>query len=405
MKTYCKDVSIVDEDLVRIAIKDCLRKPKKQTRRDVLAMLAEMTNRSPSSLRQEIETVGLMQMDDVINTVVQQCIKELKEKRLILKPIWYSFRYDSSSQKWREIGIQDAKQQLFDYIAVYALNPILKRVGEFQCASVPGRGQSYGVKSINRWLKNPRIKYAIKCDIRKCYPSIDREKLMNWIKTRVKNPDLIWLIQTLIGTFREGLVIGSYLSQWLCNLYLSQVYHLIKEDLCKYRRGVRIPFVTHALFYMDDILLLGTSRGDLSKAFTQVEKKISELGLTIKPSWRKWQLGSSEFIDMMGMRIFRDHVTIRQRIFVRIRRSFTRAKKAIGTHKPINLKEAQRCVSYYGQIKGSNSYKFARKYRILKTVSMAKGVIRNETKNVHRRTDARSDDSDVRQYDANPALS
>ena len=36
-------------------------------------------------------------------------------------------------------------------------------------------------------------------------------------------------INKLISTFESGLSIGSYLSQFLCNLYMSQLYHEISE--------------------------------------------------------------------------------------------------------------------------------------------------------------------------------
>ena len=376
MKTYCKDVSITDRDLVTIAVKDCLR--KKQTRHDVVSMIADLTGADHRSVLERIQCEGLMKMRDVIDLIVDSCIAELTAKKLTLKPINYVQKFDSSSRKWRTIGVQDIRQQLYDYVAVYAMQPILRRVGEFQCASVPGRGQSYGVRKISSWLRDPRIAYAVKCDIKKCYPSIDRARLMAWLRERIRNDDLLWLIETLIGTFDRGLAIGSYLSQWLCNLWLSPVYHFAKEGLYKVRRGKRIPYVDHALFYMDDFLLLGKSKSDLGKAFRAIEKMVAEMGLTIKPSWRKWHIGSKEFIDMMGFRIYRDRVTIRQRIFLRIRRTFRRVRKRIETRKPVSLKDAQKCVSYFGKFKESNSFNLIRSLSVFRTISVSKGVIANE---------------------------
>ena len=53
---------------------------------------------------------------------------------------------------------------------------------------------------------------------------------------------LLWLIQKLIETFDEGgLSIGSYLSQFLCNLYLSQFFQpaLSTVDVPRFKLGQR----------------------------------------------------------------------------------------------------------------------------------------------------------------------
>ena len=39
------------------------------------------------------------------------------------------------------------------------MKPLLKRIGEYQCSSIKGRGQSYGIRAIKRWLKDKRIRH------------------------------------------------------------------------------------------------------------------------------------------------------------------------------------------------------------------------------------------------------
>ena len=71
----------------------------------------------------------------------------------------------------------------------------------------------------------------------------------------------------MLGSFERGLSIGSYLSQYLCNLYMSILYHEIKENMCRTRKGKRgnkrVNLVRHCLIYMDDILLIGPRKRDL----------------------------------------------------------------------------------------------------------------------------------------------
>ena len=113
----------------------------------------------------------------------------------------------------------------------------------------------------------------MKLDVKKCFESIDHEMLMNFLKRHVKNEKLLYLIQTLIDSFEKGLSIGSYLSQYLCNLYMSILYHHIMENLYKTRRGKRVSLVRHCLIYMDDILMTGSQKRDLKRAVGLVVQK------------------------------------------------------------------------------------------------------------------------------------
>ena len=89
---------------------------------------------------------------------------------------------------------------------------------------------------------------------------------------------------------------------------------------------------------------------------------------------------AGQFIDMMGFRIYRWHVTIRRRVFKRIRRNYMRVWKMIKTHKKIPLIYARRCISYNGQIKNSDSFKFKRKYRVNEIIKVCKKVVRKYDK-------------------------
>ena len=79
------------------------------------------------------ETSGKI-INPIIELLTTQIISEISNRELKLKPIWYKSKKDGSSRKIREIGIQDVKQQIYDYIAVNAMKPLLKRIGEYQCS-------------------------------------------------------------------------------------------------------------------------------------------------------------------------------------------------------------------------------------------------------------------------------
>lgn len=117
------------------------------------------------------------------------------------------------------------------------------------------------------------------------------------------------------------------------------------------------------------------------------------MGLDIKPKWTVFMTkledkknDKGQFIDMMGFRIYRWHVTIRRRIFKRIRRNYMRVWKMIRTHKIVPLIYARRCISYYGQIKNSDSMKVKKKYHVNEVIKICKKVVRNHDSEIHKRT-------------------
>jgi hypothetical protein len=257
-------------------------------------------------------------------------------------------------------------------------------------ASIRGRGTFKGAKIIQKWLKNPDIKYGAKLDIEKCYESIDRKYLMNFLNKHIKNDLLFWLISTIINTYKKGLSIGSYLSQFLCNLYLSILYHQIQERMIN-ESGNRL--VNHTLFFMDDILILGTNKEDIHKAVQNIILFTKEkLNLKIKSTWTVFKIkdidskeDKGRFVDMMGFRIYRKHITIRKRIFKRIKKIYLKVLKKYKTRKNISIEQARRVVCYYGYLKHTNSLVFRRKYKCDHIFCICKMIISQYQKNINRK--------------------
>lgn len=316
---------------------------------------------------------GKEALDPIVELIIDAIQQEIVTGQITFPKIWYKTKVDASSGKVRRIGIQNIKQQLYDYIAVEALNPLFRRIGEYQLASIKGRGTLKGKKTIERWVRNRSNRYFVKLDIRKCFESIPHDKLLQFIGRRIKNPKLMELLEALIGSFEKGLSIGSYLSQYLCNLYMSILYHYIMEDMYKTRRGKRTNLAHHCLIYMDDILMTGSRKRDLEKAVKLIIQKAQEMGLQIKPNHQVREIGG-DAIDMMGYKIYRTHTEIRGRIFLRIRRAFKKARNNL------SIKTARKCLSYYGYLKHTNSKRIIRKWKVKSTIKKCKEMIRYESK-------------------------
>lgn len=390
MKTYCKKVDITDRNFISLATYDCLN--KKYGRNDVCRLLSDNTALTGNQVYYIYRRLGKRALWWCVEFVIDAIRQEIVGQKLELVPIWYKTKADSSSKKIRRIGIQDVKQQIYDYIAVYALEPIFKRFGEFQCASIKGRGQMYGVKAIRKWLTDHKMHYVAKADVRHCFESIDQDLLLSWMRKRVKNPQLMWLVETLLHTFEKGLSIGSYLSQHLCNLYMSIIYHYMSENAVKVRKHKdgtkeRVRPFSHIIIYMDDILLVGERKSDLHRAMKMLVKEAKALHLEIKDSWSVFMADDyifheqcGRFIDMMGVKIYRQCITIRKRVWKRIRSLLMRLWKSIKCHLDICSKDAKTLCSYYGLLKHTNSKKIKYKYHVRPILKRCKEVIRVESR-------------------------
>ena len=139
---------------------------------------------------------------------------------------------------------------------------------------------------------------------------------------------------------------------------------------------------------MDDILILGTNAKDIHKAMKLIIQKADEMGLKIKDSWTVYttvtkRKDDGHFIDIMGVRIYRQHITIRRRVFLRVRRSYKKAQSLVKQRKKIPVWLARKCMSYKGILDHTDSYNIKRRYNANKTIQICKGVISHESKIRH----------------------
>ena len=288
-----------------------------------------------------------------IDYIAGKILMEIKTKQIELEPIKYDERYDDASKKVRKIGISSMKQQCYDYIVVNACKEmLLAKIGHYQCASLKNKGQVFGKNAIETWIRtNPdKCRLVFKADVKHFYPSVNHNIIKKFLDRDIKNNDIKYTMFTLIDSYEEGLCIGSYLCQFLANYYLSYAYHYITEQLYTERRGKRQNLIHHALFYMDDILLLGSSKKNVKSAAKKLEKYLIDvLDLRLKPTYQLWPLDSRP-IDMMGFKIYTFKTTIRKRIFNNANKVYVKVKNPKHT---MTLEEAYKVVSYYGYVKHS----------------------------------------------------
>lgn len=385
MKTYCKNIDITDPEQIEPFVALCFA--GKTGRRNFQRLAMRYSDLTQGQIDEAVRKHDNGAFAPAIKGVAVEIAARICRRSLDLLPIRYYERADESNGKIRLIGVESTLQQCMDYVAVWALMPLFRaKIGRYQCASIPGRGQVDGKRAIERFIrrKDPhgtKSKYFVKMDVRHCYQNLTRRAVMRRLRRDVhKNPVLLWFVDALLSTFQHGFSIGSFLSQFLCNYMLSYAYHFATEQLYKIRkrrtgRAARVRLVGFVLFYMDDILFIGAAFKDVKKAARLFCAYLrDELGLEIKPIWHVKAL-AKEPIDIMGFVIRRDRTTVRARIFVRARRQFLRAWAYLETGGYITIKAARRIISYRGYFSHTDSVGISAKLHIVEVSRAASNVI------------------------------
>lgn len=221
--------------------------------------------------------------------------------------------------------------RVIQHAVMNVIEDILKRTfirDTFQ--SIKGRGVHDCKRRVEKGIISCREEwgwvYYAKVDINSYYPSIDKEILKRIVRKKIKCRGVLWLLDDIIDSSPEGIPIGSYLSQYLGNLYLTYLDHFMKEVV-----GCR-----HYFRYCDDIVILSEDKGFLHKAVEQLGKKLEELNLTMKNNNTVSPITDEVFLDFVGYKFYLTYTHTRKGIVKRF----------------INCPEDKQTVlSYYGWVK------------------------------------------------------
>lgn len=217
-------------------------------------------------------------------------------------------------------------------------------------AAIPNKGMHIASKKLSRWLKNDKRNtlYCFKMDVKKFFPSINHITLKRLLRLKIKDNDLLELLDEIIDSTDSGIPIGNYISQYLANFYLTYFDHWIKEKLA----------VKYYMRYMDDIIILHNSKEYLHYIRKEIEKYLTdELQLTIKENWQVFPVDICG-IDFMGYRHFRNYTLLRKSTY----KNFKRKMNFINKKNYLTKSDICSIRSYEGWLIWCNSYNLRRKY-------------------------------------------
>jgi len=224
--------------------------------------------------------------------------------------------------KPRIIHKASARDRLLHHAVYRILYPHIDKTfisDSFSCRNNKGTH-----KAINRFKQfgrivsknNTKTCWALKCDIKKFFTSIDQDILMNILKKHISDEDILNLLEEIIFSFKpRGLPLGNLTSQLFANLYLNELDQFIKHKLK----------IKHYIRYADDFVVLSQDKKYL-EAITPIIRHFLETKLKLQIHSDKVLIKTlSSGIDFLGWTHFPSHRVLRRatrdRMFLRIKKN------------------------------------------------------------------------------------
>lgn len=261
------------------------------------------------------------------------------------------FAFKISDPKPRDIHKATVRDRLLHHAIYRKLYPVFDRswiADSYSCRN--DKGTHRALIRFKRFFykvskNNTRTCWVLKCDIRKFFASIDHELLMDILRQRIGDEDILWLLGNIIGSFQsteagKGLPLGNLTSQMLVNIYMNEFDQFAKHRL-KGRQYIR---------YADDFVFLCHKKEYLQSLIPQISEFLEkELKLTLHPG-KLYLKTFASGIDFLGWVHFPTHCVLRT----------SSKRRMIRTLK--EERSEKRLISYRGLLSHGNAYTLSTRY-------------------------------------------
>ena len=238
-----------------------------------------------------------------------------------------------------------------------------------------GKGMHRAADRLQYWMRQVSRKegryYYLKLDISKYFYRVDHQILINILKQKIKDEDLMELLDHIINSEHtafglpaftdpgdcpkeerlpdKGMPIGNLTSQMFANIYLDQVDQYAKHEL-KLHYYIR---------YMDDIIILYNDKRRLHEIKDEIEAFLWEnlrLNLNKKTAIRPVSQG----VEFVGFRIFATHRKLKKSSAKKMKSRLKYVRAAFERREidAATLRATE--ASYAGMLKHFNSHGLSR---------------------------------------------
>ncbi|MGD2089839.1 MAG: reverse transcriptase/maturase family protein [Candidatus Aminicenantes bacterium] len=276
--------------------------------------------------------------------------EELKTKIYIPLPLRI---FMIREPKVRVIGAAEFRDRVVHHAICNILEPIFEKSYIYHSyACRKGKGTHRAIRQAQKYCRS--YEYFLKCDIKKYFESIHHLVLKKLLKSKFKDPNLLWLLDIIIdspGGEENGIPIGNLTSQHFANFYLDKLDHYIKDVLQ----------VIGYLRYMDDFILFDNDRNKLKLMQSKISDflfkilrlELKEKAIILAPC--------QEGIPFLGFRIFPNTLRVKRENKKRwIKKFKTRIREFESGL--IDEEKYSRCLmSLTEHLKQANTYHFRRR--------------------------------------------
>lgn len=263
--------------------------------------------------------------------------------------------------KFRHIHKATVRDRIVHHAVVSLMEPIFDKTFIFDSYSCrKDKGTHRAVTRLAVFIRKVSKNYTgscyvLKLDIKKFFASVNQEILLNLVANRIEDPELLWLIKNILGSFKEGIgiPIGNLTSQIFANVYLNELDQFVKHTL-KERHYIR---------YCDDFTICSQYKEHLEALIPQIEMFLKE---KLKLSLHEYKIvirKHTKGVDFLGYIILPHTILPRSKTK---RRLFKKLKGKISDFKNEQISEQlfnQSLQSYLGYLSHANSYKLTQKLK------------------------------------------
>lgn len=246
--------------------------------------------------------------------------------------------------KERTISVIPYRDRIVQHAIMQKLSGMfVKNFTKDTYSSIKNRGLHKASRNIKKALSIDGNDYALKIDIKKFYPSINKEILKSLLLRKIKDKEVLSLLFIIIDGHELGLPLGNYLSQYLANYYLSGFDHWLKEE----------KKVKHYFRYCDDGLFISDSKEELHLLLIDIKEYLwDNLKLEVKGNHQVYPV-HKRGIDFLGFVFWKGEYGVYILLRKLIKQRFARQL----------IKGASRetIASYMGWLKWCNSINLKRK--------------------------------------------
>ena len=210
-----------------------------------------------------------------------------------------------------------SKSHFRDRVVHHALCNIIEPIFEKQfiydsCANRIGKGTLKAVKRFDYFKRkvsrnNTKTCFVLKADIKHYFEIVDHNILLDIIKGKVQDNDVIWLIKKILQNYNrneegKGMPLGNLTSQFFANVYLNELDYFVKYKL-KARYYLR---------YVDDFVILHNQKEILEIYMNMINRYLTDnLRLELHPAKSKI-IPLRKGVNLLGYRVFYYHKLLRK---------------------------------------------------------------------------------------------